>query len=104
MLSHHSAISTNSSFAERQNKEAQTEALQTYHKIGTGACGTIFERTSQGSVLKMATESSLQSLWNDCRVHVDEASAFEGLHLEFSDSRVPLFCTGNRYSMVGLQH
>lgn len=82
MLSHRSVISTNSSFAERQNKETQTEELQTYRIVGRGACGTIFEQTSQGSVLKMATESSPQNLWNDCRVHVGVASAFESLHLE----------------------
>lgn len=81
MLSQTSAISTTSSFAERQNEAAQDQSLQTYRVIGRGACGTIFEHTGLGNALKVATESSSKSLWNDFHVHVGVAKAFGSLNL-----------------------
>lgn len=80
MLSIHSTIST-SSFAERQAEANENEELQTYRVIGRGACGTIFEHTGLGNVLKVATEASSENLWNDCEVHVNVAEAFESFKL-----------------------
>lgn len=81
MLSNHSTISTSSSFSERQAEAAENEDLQTYRVIGRGACGTIFEHTGLGNVLKLATEASPENLWNDYAVHVDVAEAFKRFNL-----------------------
>lgn len=81
MLSHHSTISTSSSLAERQAEAAEIVELQTYRVIGRGACGTIFELSGLGNVLKLATEASPESLWNDCEVHVNVAEAFKSSNL-----------------------
>lgn len=68
---------------EKEAEAGENEELQTYHVIGRGACGTIFEHTGlgTGNVLKLATEASSENLWNDCQVHVNVAEAFKSCNL-----------------------
>lgn len=95
MLSNVSGISTTSSYAEKQAEAAENEALQTYRVIGRGGCGTVFEHTGLGNVLKLATEASSENLWNDCKVHVNVAEAFKSFSLTIQIPMCHYFALAN---------
>lgn len=94
MLSNHSVISTSSSIAERQGAAPQSEELQTFRVIGRGACGTVFEQTGLGHVLKLATDPSPDELWNDCKVHTQVADALGSLNLSIQIPPCHYFALG----------
>lgn len=82
MLSSGSVVSATSPFARRHQAAAFTADLQNFRIVGRGACGTIFEQTGFGTVLKLAAYPSAKDLWNDCRVHTKVAKAFESHDLQ----------------------
>ncbi|KAI9774716.1 MAG: hypothetical protein M1839_001677 [Geoglossum umbratile] len=86
LLSIHSAISTGSSFAERQQAAIDTKA--SYRHIGRGTCGTIFEIPGTTFALKVAKTDS-DALWNDFTMHMRVLSQFDNLPQINSEIHVP---------------
>lgn len=63
-----SAISTTSSFAQRQQDNSEQPENQSYRSVGAGSCGVIYECTGTTFAFKVARNDNLQ-LWNDFQMH-----------------------------------
>lgn len=83
-----SAISTTSSFAQRQQDASEQPEDQSYRYIGAGSCGIIYECTGTTFAFKVARNDNLQ-LWNDFQMHSVVMAMFTKHEQLTADIRVP---------------
>jgi hypothetical protein len=85
MLSFGTVVSTTS----EERTEGQEQGLNTFKKIGAGACGAIFAQAGQPLAVKLAKGDNA-ALWNDYKKHANIASQFARYGVVVDDQiRVP---------------
>jgi hypothetical protein len=90
MLSTKSAISTNSSLAEANQRARDEATLQRFVKVGQGQCGTVYALRGTTLVAKLANSSSKENeLFVDFQMHHLVYSAFVALTSVCKDIYVP---------------
>jgi hypothetical protein len=88
-LSVRSAISTTSSFAERQQAAVGTRSQ--FRSLGAGTCGRVYEVPGTTDIFKVANYPGQETdqMWNDYRMHVKISEVFEKLGRDKLEVRVP---------------
>lgn len=108
LLSVKSVISTASTFAERQQKAQNNDALQVFRHIGVGSCGTAFEQTGTDYVIKKQNSEAL-SVLQDFKMHVlvrDTFAKYPLLEIKLPKPKVFISTTDKACGMpieIGLQ-
>ncbi|KAF2848261.1 hypothetical protein T440DRAFT_536958 [Plenodomus tracheiphilus IPT5] len=89
-LSVRSVISTNSSFAERQQAAVGTRSE--FRSIGAGTCGRVFQVPGTVDIFKVAIYPGqiTDQLWNDYITHIKVSKIFEEIGRDKLQVRVPM--------------
>ncbi|WQF89161.1 hypothetical protein CDEST_14175 [Colletotrichum destructivum] len=86
MLSTRTAVSTSSSFAQRQ--QAAVGANEQFREIGTGSIGKVFEHPGTTFAYKLPVTDQKDKLWNNYVVHKRIEASFQSL--PFFDGQVEI--------------